>query len=88
MKNGLSDWDIEAVRTHEKFIGFINLMKDLRFNHHAVFAKHQDALDWAKDTLDKHYEDEIVHGENTIADYEEQGIDIFTVYPELSNIRD
>jgi hypothetical protein len=88
MKNELSVWDIQAVRIHEKFIGFINLMKDLRFNHHAVFAKHQDALDWAKDTLDRYYGYEIEHGENTIADYEEQGIDIFTVYPELSNIRD
>jgi hypothetical protein len=83
MKNELSVWDIQAIRIHEKYIGFINLMKDLRFNHPAVFEQHQSAFDWAKDTLDKYYEYEIVHGENVINEYEEMGIDIFTVYPEM-----
>jgi len=87
-QQGLSDWDIQAVRTHEKFLGFINLIKDLRFNHPAVFAQHQDALNWVKDTLDRHYEDEIVHGENILVEHEQQGIDIFAQNPELSDIWD
>jgi hypothetical protein len=83
MKNGFSDWDIQAVKDHEKYMGFINLMKDIRFSHPDLFLKYANTLNWVKGTLDMHLEDAIVHGENVINEYEEMGIDIFTVYPEM-----